>query len=235
MDDSFNCISHWFPPLLAAGLPVPETRIVRPPAGCDLTPLLDGVRPAHWDLFQEWMRDAARSIGHGGPVFLRTGYGSGKHDWRRTCYVADPEVIGQHVGALVEWSALVDLKGLPTDVWAVRKLIATEPLFYAFEGMPITREFRFFVRDCEIVHAQPYWPPDAIVVPDADDWRERLIAASFLHSHERARLEVFVARACGAVGGGYWSVDMLEDADGGWWITDMADGERSFRWEYWDL
>lgn len=226
-----NCISYWWPRLASAGLPAPDTRLVHGLA--DGVRLLDGQVPDRWDETCEEIDHAAHMVG-GYPVFLRTGHGSGKHEWQDTCYLAGPEMIEQHVANLIEWSHMVDIMGLPHDVWAVRRLLPTAPLFHAFAGrMPITREFRLFVPGGPPSHTQPYWPPDAISHPDVPDdvWRQRLFEASRLAPAEHAVLAQLARRAVHAVGGGYWTVDLLQDRHGKWWVTDMADGARSFRWE----
>jgi hypothetical protein len=227
-----NSLAYWFPPLEAAGLPVPRTEIVRYDGG-DLLDMLDGMEPFGWDDLVARIRGAGDRIGW--PVFLRTGHGSGKHEWARCCYLADPDDLGEHVFALVEWSHLVDMFGLPTNVWAVREMIPTAPLFTCngFDGFPVVREFRLFVRDGDVEHIQPYWPPDAVELggPDDPGWRAKLAGASRLSAATGDHLAAVARAAVAALGGGFWSVDLLEDRDGDWWLTDMAEGERSFRWE----
>lgn len=231
-----NCISYWFPKV--SGLvPCPETRIIR--TELPLWKLLDGAEVSQQLLdgtnaFIKQLADAARSLG-GAPVFLRTGHTSGKHRWRLTCCVTDLDYLPRHVGALVEESELADIMDLPTNVWAVRRMLKTEPAFHAYNGMPITREFRAFVRDGRIEHWQPYWPPAAFEAeganPDAPDWRERLAKISDVGWREHGpSYEAFITRDIGRALGGYWSVDWLW-AEGVWWLIDMADGEQSFRWE----
>lgn len=230
MTVDLNSLDFWFPPLEQAGLPVPRTVIVR--TSNDLTPVLDGLLPDGFELLVEQLKLAGQAVG-GPPFFLRTGHGSGKHGWKDTCYVDDLDAVGWHVAALVEWSCTVDLLGLPTEVWAARQLIDTVPLFHAFERMPITREFRLFVRDDQVEHVQAYWPADAIARgghPDDQDWQTKLEQASVLLDDERTLLIELAARAVSAVGGGFWSVDMLEDRAGSWWLTDMAEGDKSFRY-----
>lgn len=226
-----NCLSFWQPKLEAAGVPTPRTTILC--SEHDLTPLLDGELPEGWDEFHALMQAACYD--HGLPCFLRTGQGSGKHDWYATCFVVDAENVGRHIGALVEWSHIAHMMGLPHDVWAVRDLIDTEPVFRcrAYNGFPVTREFRVFMRDDEFEHLQPYWPPRAVEEgdPDAEDWRERLAAISELEHDDERDVPYLAGQAVGAVGGGYWSVDVLQDREGRWWITDMALGKRSFRWD----
>lgn len=224
-----NDIAYWLPPLQAAGLPVPRTELVH--TEVPLFDILDGMLSGSlWEHFIDELQGAATRLGTL-PYFLRTGHTSGKHSWVRTCYVAAAGQLRQNVANLIEESALCDL---PVATWAVRELIATAPLFYCtgYGGFPVVREFRMFVEDGTVAHVQPYWPPLACELghPDAADWRARLAAASTLADEERARLGR-LAMVAGSTLGGYWSVDMLQAADGGWWVTDMADGMRSYAYD----
>lgn len=228
---NLNDLAYWYPPLVDACLPTPKTIIVKAPP--NLIDLLDGQTPEGWFTFVNAIRRAGNDVGW--PCFLRTGHGSGKHDWSDTCYVTNQLEVPRHVAALVEWSALVDLLGLPTENWAVRELIPTHPLTICqgYKGFPVVREFRFFVNNGWVEHMQPYWPPDAVAAgdPTGSEWRQRLRMASRLSGIERERLANLALRAVAAVGGGYWSVDLLQDEDGDWWVTDMALGEQSYRYE----
>ncbi len=223
-----NCLSWWFPKLQAADLPVPRTEIVRSP---ELLDLLDGVRPDGYDAFLSELSAAAGRIGF--PCFLRTGLTSGKHQWKDTCYVPSAGVLPMRIAALVEFSELVDILGLPSTVWAVREMLPTTPQMTAFSGdMPICREFRFFVRDGEISCWHPYWPKFALLegfprgVPDDFDGRYELLC--YLPAGDEPAIRSMVDDA-GLVLGGEWSVDVLETKLG-WYITDVAEAARSFHW-----
>jgi len=230
-----NCISFWLPKLEAAGLPVPETTIIKAEGERDPVALLDGKAPEGYQELCMEISDAAVKFGY--PVFLRTGHGSAKHQWAETCCLNRDDEVARHILALVEWSHVVHPIGLPTHVWAVRKMLRTDPLFRvaAWDEFPVTREFRFFVFDGEIVHRQPYWPPEALAdaielgQPTPDNWRERLGRASELSDRDLDTCDELAKRASLAVPG-FWSVDLLVDHYGSWWITDMAFGEESFRW-----
>ncbi len=235
-------LSYWFPIIKRAGLPVPETRVIT--TDVELIHMLDGDSVDGYNEFITELKTAVAEIGT--PCFLRTGMGSGKHSWKETCFLTDAEDIPGHVYSLVEWSHTVDFFGLAHDTWVVRKLIPTNPLFYAFWGkMPITSEFRFFVRGETIEHVQPYWPPHALEghVHDCTEWRDVLAEASRLDGND-LRICREIAQFAGRVlaadafvnppqdnGGDFWSVDLLQDATGGWWLTDMALGDESFRWD----
>lgn len=231
--ESHNDLAYWFPRIEAAGLPVPKTILVQ--TDVELLDLLDGNVPAEFSLFDMAIHHAAAEIGY--PCFLRTGYTSGKHDWRGTCHVPDVASLGRHVVALVEASALSGIMGLPVNSWAVRELIPNVPLFTLDDycGMPFVPEWRLFATPDAVVHVQPYWPMDAIEQggPSAPNWRE-IVDAFFVASNREmlvglGRLAICAARACD---GGEWSVDFLWSAvTGSWWLTDMADGDHSFRYD----
>ena len=221
-------LDEWYP-LIAGEVLTPRTVIVR--ASEDLAPLAYGegapdVRPAAKALAKEIDR-AAISLG-GYPVFLRTGHTSGKHEWRRTCYLTGSVDIPGHIFNLVEVSELVDMFGLPTEVWAVRELLKTTPAFHAFEGMPITKERRYFVIDGTVVGFHPYWPPEAITNPSTSDWRWRLDRIQHQPQAETNYLTLMSERV-GELVPGAWSIDWLW-AQGQWYLTDMAWAERSYVW-----
>lgn len=228
--DERICLSWWLPRVEKAGLPVPETHIVR--TDVDLLVLLDGEEPAGFDTFHADLARAVERIGT--PCFLRSGQTSGKHEWSATCYLADREKLTHHVAMIVQYSAMADLMGLPVDVWCVRRLISTRPLFTcnAYLGFPVVREFRFFADERRVTHVQPYWPGDSCEAgqPDDPEWRYLLGQSYDIADAIRRRLGNMAVRAAKACGGGEWSVDFLEDATGNWWLTDMAPGVVSFRW-----
>ncbi len=239
MDDDPTRLSYWFPLIEAAGLPVPRTRIVRvsPEDMALLYPFcLDGEGdPAVWRRLIAAIEAAAREL-PGPPWFLRTDYTSGKHSWKDTCYIPDLDDLPSHVSKLVEYSELCDMMGRPWDVWVVREFLKTRPCFHAFDGqMPITREFRYFVRDGVIESFQPYWPAFAIEGhfydrPEPEGWRETLARMSHLHPADMDKLDDMTLAASAAVPG-FWSVDWLETEDRGFVLCDMAEGEKSFRYD----
>lgn len=156
-----NCLSYWFPKLAATGVPVPRTEIVR--TAVRLDKLLDGKTPDGYEGFLTALQDAANRIGSP-PWFLRTGQGSGKHQWRDTAFVRYRGELHGHIAALVEWSCLVDFLGLPFDVWAVREMLPTRPIAVlpAYRDFPLVREVRAFVKDGKVVCVHPYWPAGAV-------------------------------------------------------------------------
>lgn len=233
------CMSYWFPKLLATGVLVPRTEIVT--TNVDLWKMLvpsEESAPDGLDAFVDDMVAAVARIGTT-PIFLRTGHLSGKHDWTRTCHVPETNdpfrtTLLHHICALVEWSELVDLMGLPTRVWAVRELLPLLSPFTAYNGMPVAREFRLFIEGGRVHCVHPYWPEKAVEdgEPSVDDWRELHAQCSKLDGDEAYALTsaaIVVAKAF--ADDGAWSLDFAQHKDGTWYAIDMAPAAISFHWE----
>lgn len=222
-----NDLAYWFPILESTGVPVPRTEIVTTTG--DLAPILDGSPAPGFRPLCDDLRAALGRLGTGFPAFLRTGQGSGKHDWARTCYLAGGDSLVSHVAALVEWSETVDFFGLPTGTWAVREFLDLYSTFSAFSGMPVAREYRCFIRDGLVTCVHPYWPPDSLANPSVPDWWDRLVELyppRSSHVGDAARIAQATARAFD----GSWSLDLAQHRDGTWYAIDMAEAERSFHW-----
>src|SRR5438874_2216865 len=111
------------------------------------------------------------------------------------------------INDLAYWFPKIEAAGLPvpetrivrTDLW----------LFELLDGRPV-----------------PGWEA---FIADLEDWRELLAAASILEDEDIEEIATLAGWASGAVGGGYWSIDFLQDRHGKWFLTDMADGDRSWK------
>jgi hypothetical protein len=226
-------LADWYPLLAKAGIPTPRTHIIK--TNADLTLLFDGVLPDGFDDLVTGIQDAAADVGY--PAFLRTGHGSGKHDWANTCFLRSPQDVPAHVAALVDWSYAVDLVGLPTDTWVVRELLPLRPAFVAFAGLPVTRERRYFINALgQVTGHHPYWPAAALaesnprgrtgpLAPEA--WQPLLADINVETDEEVAELTALTERVAAVVHGD-WSVDWLYVEGRGWVCIDLAHFERSW-------
>jgi len=229
IDINMNSMLKWWPTLKALAdsgvIKVPATLLF--PLELDVWSLLDGKALIGWDDYVKLVKRGAEVISPDGPVFLRTGHTSDKHDWVDTCYVDDYSRIGQQMFRLIEFSACVGIIGLPVDCFVVREFLPLNAKFTAFNGMPIAREFRIFCRDGKVEHCQFYWPKKAILEPSVPDWEQRLDELSELEGLEQASLYAQACAVSKAIGG-YWSIDFTQHEDGSWYVTDMALGECSY-------
>jgi hypothetical protein len=221
-----NDLAEWFPCLATTGVPVPRTVIVQ--TELDLLGVLDGETPAGFDDFVAQLDAAGREVG-GPPAFLRTGHTSGKHGWRRTCYVQG--AVARHVAALVEWSACAGLLGLPTSTWAVREFLNLDASFSAFDGMPVALERRLFIEAGAVRCHHPYWPADALEEgrPSRPDWRAKLAEQDRTWDAE-CGLVLEMGRVVSAAFPGSWSLDFARTRAGLWIALDMANAADSFHW-----
>lgn len=240
---SKNCLSYWFPILEKTGVRVPETVIIK--TEVELGHLLDGVTPKGFDGFIQQLVRAAFIISGEYHLrtgqflqtyFLRTGMLSGKHSWLDTCYVPFVKDFPEHVAALVEESAVCDMLGRPFDVWAVREFIPMVSAFTAFNGLPINKERRYFIKDGEVICHHPYWPQEAVAQGGPKDsgdgfpWQERLAYLNVEPADEVAFLSE-QARIVSRVFEGAWSLDFSQARTGEWLAIDMAVAEESYHWE----
>lgn len=247
-----TCLSYWFPKIEAAGLPVPKTKIVSftdYATHQGIGRMFDGKEPdAAGKTFLDRLTDAVNEIGC--PCFLRTGQTSNKHNWKNTCYLESPDDLPQHVYNLMEFSEIADMIGLEWNVWVVRELLPTTPIcaLPRYGDMPLCREFRCFVDGGEILCVHPYWtrasveqgfpwkkdgPVDDVLgmpteyeLPDDFDF---LYNQSRMLSNKEHDEVTCLAQTAGAAVGGRWSVDVL-DTTRGWFVTDMAEMDKSFHW-----
>lgn len=254
-----NCMSFWYPKLLASGVPTPETIMVDAPS--DLMDIMDGHTPDGFDDFKAKLTAAATQIGY--PCFLRNSYTSGKHDWNRTCFVEKSSDLIQHVACIIDYAESASMFGMPDyKVWAVRKYI---PLIKAKietrRGMPITKERRYFIEsphECDlakVICSHSYYPLNAVLdmltYPQlkrlyGEDWdgmEERdpvksevaLIEAELAKVNTPSQEDIeFLGKKSVHVAsffGGQWSLDWAQGEDGVWYALDMALAKDSYHWE----
>ncbi len=225
MDNNLNSLDFWYPILQKNNIPVPKTKIIK--TNCELIYLMDGEEPKGYNNFINQITKVTDGIGY--PCFIRTGYTSAKHYWKDTCYLEKKEDLGSHIYQLVEFSEIADMFGnLKYDVWCVRELLPTKPLFTAFQDMPITREFRGFWIDGEVRCVHPYWPIDTIRRPSVDNWEELLLKSHKMEWNEIIKIMKLI-ESVGKLFKGDWSIDLLETKKG-WYVIDMAIAEQSYHW-----
>jgi len=224
-----NNFTFWYSKLCEIKTPMPRTKIVHYEYGYELLKLSDGGKPKGFDNFLVDLKRAINDIGY--PVFLRTSNTSNKHDWQDSCFLTKEEDITKHLISLMDACLAANIGGLPwpLDFWIVREMIETKPLFYAFNLMPITKEFRFFIKDHKIQCYHPYWPAECFNGQEIHNSKEQIKAVRYLGKKDEQiliRHTEYVAKHFK----GYWSVDWLQDKNGDWYLIDMADGENSFHY-----
>ncbi|GAF78142.1 unnamed protein product [marine sediment metagenome] len=246
LDHKSNCITQWFPTLLNLGINVPETRIfhANKASRMYMMKLAWGEEAEEPKCYRELIDAISGAVKElGSPAFLRSGVTSAKHSYAESCYLRDSDArtIEERVLQIVEFSESVDMIGLPTDVWVVRKFIEGEYDFTAFAHMPVAREFRFFARDGAFLCHHPYWPPDSIIRPmdidkDITPLSREEMSRRLEHTQRPLQDDEFAHLKAKTVSVthelmGAWSVDWMYDKENKRWVLiDMALMEMSFHW-----
>jgi hypothetical protein len=227
-------LCHWYP-LVKDKLPTPRTEIMPLKEG-DIDSLfsaLDG-KGSLEDLKSRLLETASR---FNYPLFMRTDFTSGKHDFKDTCYVQSPDQILGHALALFEDTICKDIS---IGAYVFREFLQLESKFTAFRGLPISKERRYFVEDGVVLCHHPYWPEDAIrgeVTRKGDGWKTILKELNTETQDEIDHLST-MAKLFSILVDGAWSVDFAKLKDGSmkfglqqsssWVLIDAAEAFRSW-------
>lgn len=233
-EDTATHMAVWLPKIEAAGLPTPKTILLPMPddAVKDLWRVFDAM-PAEgsWPAFVEMAKGRADEIGF--PLFLRSAYFSGKHEWDRNCNVRERDKLGEHMSNIAYMSECVGV-GMGTvrtswKTWALRELLPTLPVGNCpnYDNMPVCKEFRFFAEDGKMLCWHPYWPRHSLERGGASLSDAEFVALS---TPDNLPELIVMAETASRVCGGAWSVDLLETSRG-WYLTDMAEERTSWHWE----
>jgi len=166
------------------------------------------------------------------PIFMRTDYYSGKHNWNRTCYVDNLSKLPGNLSELVVESQMADLIGLPLNAVIIREFIPMDSKFTAFFGeMPVNPERRYFIRDRKVLCHHPYWVKEAIQKGTSkqlpENW-ENIVDEINTEGTEEIKVLTGYSEKVAGVLDGFWSVDFCRVKDGRWILIDCADGDRSW-------
>lgn len=223
-----TCFTYWFPIVEQLGINHPRSLVLDFPD--DLTGQIyngeiEAADPRLNTLVRE-IRAFGKTVGY--PLFMKNSLCSAKHAWRRTCFVdegATDEQIKEQITHLTHYWGMASWEKALYLV--VREFIPTAPVFHAFEGMPVTAEYRIFADDGKANGWQPYWPSAAIESPSVSDWEARLATIREPSSEDLDRMQAWASDVSSALGGA-WSIDFLRGRDGQLWLIDIAEAAKSY-------
>ena len=140
-----NSALIWLPKIEAAGLPTPKTIIVP----YDHRFFVGGMEnhidlSVHMETLADLVKGACNRVG-GCPVFIRTDLGSAKHFGSSAYQISNFEEITGVIYRLIEYQELKFwLEEEPPEALMVREFLHLDASFTAFNGLPVSREWRFF-------------------------------------------------------------------------------------------
>ena len=247
-----NDFSFWYPKVKECGIQTPRTFYTKLPSAQDEPEYAGRLYQAFYMEHPKEDEAVVRAyldervipklieMNLTGHVFVKNGRFSNKFNANGTCNLYGlhelyRSIIGINYGAMC-----VGAEGM--DEIVVRKFIESPsgqtPCIY--NGLPLRPEFRVFYDfdTREPIFTANYWDYD-YVYPHLYDATDKII-----FEHERERIgsaftqykddvQTMIANAMRDVQGlaGQWSVDVLMDERGAFWLIDMAIAQRSAYWE----
>jgi len=139
-----------------------------------------------------------------GPVIVKDYVKSQKHYWHEGCFIPSASDAGA-VERVVR--RFLELQGDSLNEGLVfREFVAFEPLAaHSRSGMPMTREFRMFVRDSAVLCCAPYWD---------EGMYEGAVPPRGAFSDVIPRVQ-----------SRFFTMDVARRRDGDWMIVELGDGQ----------
>lgn len=138
------------------------------------------------------------------PIIVKDYVKSQKHYWHEACYIpnaADRQAVEQIVSRFLELQDTDLNEGL-----VFREFVEFQQLTqHSRSGMPLTQEYRLFVRDGQPVYSTKYWSEGdyPTMTPETTQF----------------------ATIMGRVNSRFYTMDIARRADGDWMIVELGDGQ----------
>lgn len=140
------------------------------------------------------------------PVILKDYVKSQKHYWEEACFIPNASDAAKSESVIRKFLELQDTdlnEGLVFREFVELETLATHSL----SGMPLTKEFRVFVRDGKVVSVFKYW--------DEGDYGETEPVLK--------RFEALLPE----IKSHFFSMDIAKQKNGDWIIVELGDGQVS--------
>lgn len=144
-----------------------------------------------------------------GPFVLKGQTNSKKHLWNTHMFAKDKREAGE------VYSRLQDDMLLASQEIYARDYVPLKRLATGFNGLPITKEFRFFVLKGKVVAGGFYWASHAAdleVVPSAEEVPRDFLQKAIDRIGDRAT---------------FYAIDMAQTEAGDWIVIELNDGQMS--------
>lgn len=140
------------------------------------------------------------------PVIVKDFVKSRKHEWHEACYIpsaADQTAVERVVRRFLQLQGKDLNEGL-----VFREFVELEPLTtHSKSGMPLTKEFRLFVLDGQIILSTPYWEE-----------------GEYSHDTDSPPIQQY-REIAQRVQSRFFTLDLARKRDGGWTIVEPGDGQ----------
>lgn len=138
------------------------------------------------------------------PLILKDYVKSRKHEWAEACYISsasDREEVGRVIRRFLELQGDAISVGLVFREYVPLQSIGT----HSKSGMPLTKEFRLFFFDAQLLHSSEYWTEGN-------------------YSGDKPPVEMFQSVAQ-EVQSRFFTMDVAQGIDGTWIIIELGDAQ----------
>lgn len=241
LKDDVHNVSYWFPKVENCGIRVPQTFIKTVPEEIMFSFFME--KPDDMDKIYEWVKNELMPeipMELKGLIFIKNGAFSNKFDFNTCAVVCNALNVTRAIIEINYASLMFETSGNAEIVIRERIDCDTRKVPCIYHGMPLRNEYRVFYdfdsrKACYIVN---YWDwaycHEGISRDATDKIVYESVYSSLQEHYEQRKDEVMklVEDHMKEVDlSGVWSVDILEDEAGNFWLIDMALGYRSAYWD----
>lgn len=163
---------------------------------------------------QTWRTVTDIPLSESGPFVLKGATNSKKFNWDTHMFCSDRSQLGQVLGRLQDDSLIGS-----QDIY-IRKYVPLRHLADAPHGLPISKEFRFFVHDGEVIGSGFYWSShidDLTGIVPGYDLDPNMVPKLFIGDV----IQSISDKVSSVV------IDVAETASGDWCVIELNDAQQS--------
>ena len=234
-------VSYWFPKVANCGIKVPKTFVKEIPVELFGHLFIDHPEK-DIDCIYNWVKnelipsipDELRGL-----IFIKNGAFSNKFDFSTCSIRCNPLEIARSIAEINYASLMFDTGGNTEIVIRERIPYDEQKTMTIYNGMPLRNEYRVFYDfdNRKALYVANYWDWNYCHDSISRNATDKLVYekvynelhAHYLFTHERV-LKLVEEHMQDVDLSGIWSVDILEDEQGKFWLIDMALGYRSAYW-----
>lgn len=227
------------------GLKIPKSLVFDTPSEVIRACCMEGDPSANLAVVRQWLENEVypelKKAGMHMPLFIKNSIFSNKFDASKSCIAFDPDIAMNVIN--INYTAMCMICGFDGSCELVlREYIMPDRKRTAsiYSGLPFRPEYRVFYDfdTCEVIFAHDYWDYD-YCKPHLYDRTDMIIweqVSPEIHAEYEKNVEhvkALVAENMKSVTGlaGPWSIDIMQDENGNFWLIDMAVAELSAYWE----
>lgn len=234
-------VSYWFPKVENCGIKVPKTFVKEIPVELFGHLFIDNPEE-DIDYIYNWVKnelmpsipDELRGL-----IFIKNGAFSNKFDFSTCSIRCNPLEIARSIAEINYASLMFDTGGNTEIVIRERIPYDEQKTMTIYNGMPLRNEYRIFYDfdNRKALYIANYWDWDYChdaICRNASDriiYEEIYKPLEHIYNSNKDKVMKLVEDHMQDVElSGIWSVDILEDEQGEFWLIDMALGHRSAYW-----